>query len=87
MLFRRKPYVSGLGWLQAVSDGGVAGTTGTGRQLEAFQVSLTGNTSGCSLSYRAHAAGIGWMSWVSSGVSGTTGQNRRLEAIQVNISC
>jgi Astacin (Peptidase family M12A)/Clostridial hydrophobic W len=81
-------HIAGFGWLPAVNDGGVAGTTGQGVQLEALSISLGGNRAGCSLSYRVHVAGIGWMGWVSEGaVAGTIGQSRRIEAMQTSLSC
>ena len=37
-----KAHVAGLGWMNTVSNGDVAGTTGQSRRLEAVQIWLTG---------------------------------------------
>lgn len=39
------------------------------------------------VSYQAHVAGLGWLSWVQNGqTAGTTGQSRQMEALKVTTS-
>ncbi len=54
-------HVQDLGWLSPVTDS-VAGTTGQAKQLEAFKISLVGDSAdNYDVYYRAHVANIGWM--------------------------
>ena len=78
-------HARGIGWMLAVSDGGMAGTEGQARRLEAVRVSLTGDVArGFSVWYRVHAQKCGWMAWAKNGEkAGTQGLARRAEAVQV----
>lgn len=72
-----------LGWLDFVSDGQTAGTTGQSRRLEAIRIRLL-NCPGAYLEARAHIQTIGWadLQRVSEDkVLGTAGQSKRLEAV------
>jgi len=60
-----------------VSNGVTCGTPG-GNQIEAIKIKV----SDYGVTYRAHVAINGWLSWVSDGaVAGTTGEGKALEAI------
>ena len=80
-------HVQGIGWQPYVTSANKIGTTGEGRRLEAFQISLTGDlATKYRIEYRAHVSGIGWQSWVTDGaVAGTTGQARAVEAVQIRL--
>jgi peptidyl-Lys metalloendopeptidase len=82
-----RAHVAGIGWLNSVQNGAIAGTTGQGRQMEAIQLTLNNVSSGVGIEYRAHVGGIGWQGWVSNGAtSGTTGQGRRMEAVEIRLT-
>lgn len=50
-------------------------------------VTVMAATTAPSITYRAHVAEYGWLSYVSNGTTaGTTGQSRRMEATQINVS-
>ncbi|GHC46734.1 hypothetical protein [Streptomyces cinnamoneus] len=81
-------HVADLGWLPAVCDGSVAGTTGQSRRMEAIEVAV-GNVGGVCLN--AHLADIGWQGTRCGGdyqnvVAGTTGQSRRMEALHISVA-
>jgi len=82
-----------LGWLNPVSDGQTAGSTGQSCRMEAIKITLSG-LPGYEVQYRVHVKHLGWLSWQTTAngtdiskaaVAGTTGQARRLEAIEVRI--
>jgi hypothetical protein len=79
-----RAHVGGIGWMPAVCNGAVAGTTGQSRDIQAIQI--WSNRPGVSVCYNAHLAGIGWQGEVcDSAMAGTTGQSRSMEAIQVRL--
>lgn len=80
-----KAHVSNIGWMSAVSDGKVAGTTGRGLSLEALNCGLEwyGHNGGIQL--RGHVSNVGWQSW-GNGSCGTTGQSKALEAVQMRLT-
>lgn len=83
---RYQAHVAGLGWLNWVGNGDVAGTTGQSRQMEATRIRLESAPPGMRIKYRAHVAQLGWLNWVYDGaVAGTTGQGRRMEAVQIQL--
>jgi len=71
-------HVRNLGWLPWQS-GGIAGTTGESRRMEALRISDVYFT------YRAHVRDLGWLPWVSGGndYAGTVGESRRMEAVKL----
>ena len=73
--------------MPAASDGGMAGTAGQSRRLEAVRVSLTGDMArGYSVWYRMHSQSFGWLGWAHDGEeAGTTGLSKRAEAIDVQV--
>ncbi len=81
-----KGHVQDIGWMDPVSNGQVAGTTGKNKKIESLTVSVKSNTK-LGIKYRVHAADIGWMDYVTDGkIAGTVGQNRRLEALQMELT-
>lgn len=74
--------VEGVGWMQPVGNGEVAGTTGQAKRLEALIISFSEG-----IQYSAHVENIGWQGWANSGdVAGTVGQNLRMEAIRIQLT-
>lgn len=79
-----KAHCQSYGWLGEVADGGVAGTTGQKKRLEAYTARLDGGTIGGGIRYRAYVAGSGWQGYVADNdTAGTVGLARGVEAIQV----
>lgn len=79
-------HVSNIGWMDEVSDGETAGTTGKALSLEALKIELISEEQ-LSVDYSAHVRNIGWMSTVSNGaVAGTTGRALSMEAIKISLS-
>lgn len=75
-------HVEGYGWMEPVGNGGVIGTTGENRRLEAFVVNFRGG-----IRYCAHVENIGWMDWAYSGeVAGTVGESLRMEAVRIQLA-
>ena len=86
-------HVQNIGWMDPVSSGKVAGTTGRGLNLEALNISLEvdGATSqeqiANAISVEAHVSNVGWQAAVGNGgTAGTTGQSRAVEALRVRLS-
>ena len=81
-----RAHVADYGWLSWVSDGGMAGTTGQSKSLQAIEIKLTSAPSNLHVSYRVYVHGQGWQSWVSDGsTAGTTGQGLAIEAIEIKL--
>lgn len=73
--------VEGVGWMQPVGNGEVAGTTGQAKRLEALIINFSEG-----IQYSAHVQNIGWQDWANSGgVVGTVGKNLRVEAIRIKL--
>ena len=82
-----KAHIAELGWESTVYDKKVAGSTGDGLDLQAFQISTmnaVGKDGG--ITYRADVSGS-WQDWKSNGqTAGTTGQNKAVQGIQVKLT-
>ena len=79
-------HVEGLGWLEPVADGGVAGTVGASLRMEAIQLQLE-DAGGARVCYSAHVQDRGWLPTVCDGqVAGTVGESLRMEALKVQLS-
>ena len=78
-------HVQNIGWMDYVSGGEVAGTTGQAKRIEAIRIQLLGNLANTyNVIYRTHVQNYGWMTWVmNNSLSGTTGQSLRIEAIEI----
>ena len=82
-----KANCSGLGWQAPVGNGGVAGTVGQNRAMEAMQLSLSEISMNGGISYSAHVSNIGWQSAVSDGATaGTVGQGQQIQAVKINLT-
>ena len=80
--FAYQANVEGIGWMQEVKNGEVAGTTMQARRLEALIINFDGG-----IKYSAHVENIGWQNWKAGGnVAGTVGQNLRMEAIRIELA-
>lgn len=68
-----------------MADGALAGTTGRALNVEAINMSLTGEMANqYDIYYRVHAQNYGWLGWAKNGQNaGTSGQNLHLEALQI----
>jgi hypothetical protein len=75
--------VQDIGWQAAVTEGGVVGTPGQGKRLEALQI--WHNDPSISICYQSHVENVGWQTpAVCDGeMSGTWNQSLRLEAIRI----
>jgi uncharacterized protein YjdB len=83
-----RTHVQSIGWQSWKYNGGISGTSGLSKRLEAISIRLTNCQYSGGISYKTHIQGIGWESnWQSNGaVSGTSGQSRRLEAIRIKLT-
>ncbi len=77
-----------VGWQESfVRDGGIAGTTGKAKQLEALEFKVETLPANTKLEARAHVSNVGWQNWVSgSGTIGTTGQGLAMEALEIKLT-
>lgn len=79
-----KPHCQSYGWRGESWNGGVAGTTGQSKRLEALTVRLSGGTIGGGVGYSAYVAGSGWQgSKYNGGEAGTTHRFRGIEGIKI----
>lgn len=75
-----KAHVGNIGWMDSVSNSGIAGTTGQKLLMEAFKISGE-------VEYSSYSYTTGWQPTVSNGmVSGTVGQARAIQAIKINLT-
>lgn len=81
-------HVQNYGWMAAVKNGSIAGTTGQSLRMEALIVTLPKDLTALgNVEIDAHVQNIGWMNAVGSGaVIGTTGQSKRLEALRIRLT-
>ncbi|MDT2756577.1 L,D-transpeptidase family protein [Enterococcus asini] len=81
-------HVEDHGWnLGTKSNGGIAGTTGQKKRIEAITVSIDNLPMSGGVEYRAHGENYGWQSYRSNGaVAGTTGQKLRIEAMDIRLT-
>lgn len=80
-------FVQDYGWMNEVSNGTLAGTTGKEKRMEAFKATLTGNVgSNYELFYRAFVQDYGWLGWAKSGNPvGSQDLGKRIEAIEITV--
>ncbi|WP_423055569.1 chitobiase/beta-hexosaminidase C-terminal domain-containing protein [Acetobacterium carbinolicum] len=85
-------HVQNKGWMDAMSDGSFAGTTGKGLRIESIRISLN-NLDDYDVYYRGHVQNRGdlpqidgeW-GWVKNGQDlGSTGSSLRLEELQIKL--
>ncbi len=78
-------YTEGIGWMDFVNNGEIAGTTGQSRRLEGLLINLK-DGSQSAIQYRAHVQNYGWQGWKDSGeVAGIVGKNLRTEAVMIRL--
>ncbi|MGN0389689.1 MAG: GH25 family lysozyme [Wujia sp.] len=80
-------HVQSYGWEKEESyDGGISGTVGSAKRLEAIKIRNNTDIEG-SVEYQVHCQTYGWMDWVMDGdIAGMTGLSKRLEAIRIRLS-
>ncbi len=82
-----KAYCQTIGWQDEVQNGGVAGTTGQSKRLEAFTARISGGNVGGGVTYSAYVSGSGWQGSKSNNdVAGTIGTSKGIEAIRVKLT-
>lgn len=82
-----KAHCQTIGWQDEVQNGGVAGTTGQNKRLEAFTARISGGNVGGGVTYNAYVSGSGWQgSRSNNDVAGTTGTGKGIEAIQIKLT-
>ena len=81
-----RTHVQNKGWMEETADGGIGGTFGESKRMEAIEIELEGIEG--SVQYRSHIQNYGWeKDWKADGdLSGTEGESKRLEAIQIRLS-
>src|SRR5699024_6550132 len=80
-------HVQNIGWMDAVSDGQLSGTTGQNLRLGGIRIHFDESLGMGDVEYRTHVSNLGWGNWNRNGeTSGTTGQSLRLEAIQIRLT-
>lgn len=86
--FSTSAHVQDYGWMGAVGNNQVAGTTGQSKRVEALSVNLSDDMANYGdVDVQAHVQDYGWLSTVHSGdVAGVTGQSKRLEAIKISLT-
>lgn len=82
-----KTHVEDVGWQGLVSNGGVSGTSGQSKRLEAITVNVLNPDYAGGIQYQTHVQDVGWQDWkVDGNISGTSGQSKRLEAIRIKLT-
>lgn len=86
-------HLSNIGWLDAVCNNGIIGSTEKEENLEAFTISLGSSLSEGSIRYNAYIQDLGWQqdedlsssaSWACDGANaGTTGKSKNIRAVQI----
>lgn len=75
------------GWMNSVSDGETAGTSGEAKRLESVKVRLRNPSVDGGIRYRVHCQSYGWMDWRENGAeAGTSGEAKRMEAVQIELT-
>ncbi len=88
-----KTHVQTYGWQGWKANGGLAGTVGESKRLEAIDIKLSNKMYTGGIQYVTHVQTYGWQAaennpatWARDGeASGTSGQSKRLEAIRISL--
>ena len=79
--------IQDVGWEDewSAANGGMSGTSGKSKRLEAIRIRLDGPVAEeYDVYYRVYCQNYGWLSWAKNGeYSGSEGLGKRLEAIQI----
>lgn len=80
-------HISDIGWSKEITSDHVSGVSGSGRQMEAIKIWMTGdNADKYDIYYQAHVANVGWLDWAKNGEeAGSSGLGYALEAIRVTV--
>lgn len=79
-------HVQDIGWQDWIKEGGLAGTTGMAKPIEALNINVEGLPEGAKLKYRSHVRDIGWQDWKVNGeLTGTTGRALSIESIEISL--
>lgn len=79
-------YVEGQGWMPTAMNGGLSGTSGQAKRIEAIRVGIE-NIAGLSVHYSTHVQSHGWLNWTNgAGINGLPGQGKRMEAIKLELT-
>lgn len=80
-------HVQSTGWMNEVSNGAMAGTTGRSYQTEAIRIRLNGAVSEhYDVWYRTDVDGYGWTGWAKNGnSSGSQGYSKALRSIEIRL--
>ena len=81
-------HVQSYGWQGYAFDGGMSGTSGEGKRLEAIKIKLNSQKETGNIEYETHIQSRGWeTSWKRNDqMSGTSGEAKRLEAIKIRLT-
>lgn len=75
-------HVSEIGWMDTVSNGTIAGTTGKSLGIEA--ISISSPNTDFTIQYRVHVSELGYLPMNNEGeIAGTTGRRLPIEAIAI----
>lgn len=83
-----RAHVQNKGWLDWVSNGGTAGSTGESLRMEDLEIKCEGLPEGAYIEGQAHIENIGWTQWYTNGLRirlGTEEQSLRLEALRLRL--
>lgn len=81
-----RTHVQSIGWQDWVSNGEMAGTQGSAKRMESFNLKLQNAPTDMGIRYKAHVQGIGWQDWVyDGGLAGTSGLSKRMEALGIEL--
>lgn len=75
------------GWMDWVSEGNIAGTSGESKRLEALKICLTGDIANYyDVYYRVHSSKWGTLGWAKNGeIAGTSGYSRAVESLEIKL--
>ncbi len=80
-------HIQFIGWQDYAKNGGLSGTEGESKRLEAIKIKLNNAPYTGSVQYRVNEQDYGWLDWVKDdAVAGITGQSKRQEAIQIKLT-
>lgn len=80
-------HISNVGWSKEMTSDQVSGVSGSGLQMEAIKIWMTGdNADKYDVYYQAHVANVGWLDWAKNGEeAGSSGLGYALEAVRVAV--
>ena len=81
-------HVQSYGWQEYTYDGGMSGTSGEAKRLEAIKIKLNNPKYSGDILYRTHIQTYGWEEEFKKNdeISGTSGLAKRLEAVEIKLT-